>query len=84
MKEDKLNADEIKRYSNQLKWLKIRSINALAEEYIIKRKRLLLIRLYLKNMFLSYKLMFLLIGLFLSGNDYFKLKQKLISNTYIA
>lgn len=84
LKEDKLNTDEIKRYSNQLKWLKIRSINALAEEYIIKRKRLLLIRLYLKNMFLSYKLMFLLIGLFLSGNDYFKLKQKLVSNTYIA
>lgn len=81
---EELTKSEVAKYRSLLRWLKTRAVNAKGEEYIQKNQRKLLLPLYFKNMFLSYKLSFLLLGLFVNAGVYYKIKQKLISNTYMA
>ena len=82
--EEELTENDVTKYSHQLKWLKTRAVNAKGEDYILNNQRKMLFFLYVKNMFLSYKLIFLLLGLFVNADVYYKVKHKLISNTYIA
>lgn len=81
---EELAKSEVAKYYSYLKWLKTRAVNAQGEEYIQNNQRMLLLTLYFKNIFLSYKLSFLLLGLFVNAGVYYKVKQILISNTYMA
>lgn len=77
-----LDEDQQSKYSHQLKWLKVRAINARAEEYICDGNRIYLIGLILRNIFLSAKLLFPLFYLFLSRDNYYKLKAKIKESSY--
>lgn len=74
--------EERKRYARQLKWLKVRAINAYAEEYIRKRKRMSLMKWVLKNWHLSIQLFFPLLYLVMSQKCYYKLKAKMQKSLY--
>ena len=77
-----LNVDEQKEYASQLKWLKVRAVNARAEELIRDGKRMSLLSLILKNCYLDLRLLFPLAYLFMSQKCYYKLKSKLLKTSY--
>ena len=68
-----LSVDEIQQYSEELKWLKVRSVNADVEYLILHGKKLAVLRMIIQNLRLSFKLLirfsgsnrFLLCGIFL-------------------
>lgn len=73
---------EQKRYSKQLRWLKVRSINARAEELIRDGNRMSLLKLIFKNCLLDIKILFPLTYLFMTKENYYKLKSKLQKTSY--
>lgn len=52
-----LSVDEIQQYSEELKWLKVRSVNADVEYLILHGKKLAVLRMIIQNLRLSFKLL---------------------------
>lgn len=77
-----LSIDEQKRYRKQLKWLRVRAVNARAEELIRDGNRYVLLILILKNFHLSIRLIFPLLYLFTSRKKYFKIKASVQKSSY--
>lgn len=77
-----LDVVEQKEYASQLRWLRVRSVNARAEELIRDGKRMSLLSLILKNCYLDLRLLFPLAYLVMSQKCYYKLKSKLLKTSY--
>lgn len=77
-----LSADEKNKYREQLNWLKVRAINARAEEFIQDGKRFDLLNIVLRNIHLNKKLLFPLVYIITSRTQYYKLKAKLQKSSY--
>lgn len=77
-----LGEDERRKYSKQLDWLKVRVINAYAEEDIVNGNRIHLLKLIVRNIHLNIKLAFPLLYLLMSRKCYFKLKACLLKTSY--
>lgn len=73
---------EGRRYVAQLKWLKVRAVNASAEELIRDGRRLQLLRLIVLNCHLSVRLLFPLIYLVSSKTCYYKIRAFLRTTSY--
>lgn len=77
-----LNKEECFEYRKQLRWLRVRAVNAYAEEFIREGKRFELFVFILKNLHLSPKLLFPLLFLVMPCKSYFLLRAKLQKKSY--
>ena len=77
-----LSKEECRKYNKQLKWLRVRAINAYAEEFIRNGCRLQLFVLICKNLHLSMRLIFPLLYLVMPSKCYFFIKSKIQEKSY--
>jgi len=77
-----INKDDLPDYKQEIKWIQTRSKNSLILELIHNGNKKKAIMEILSSLNLSYKLVFLLFGVFFGYNSYMKLRNKLNHKVY--